>query len=134
MNNESFKINAKIVAIAVDLNDGKTYALSLSHKELKLPTMNVTSDNVFAIGPKVWAFMKELVAINPADLIPQLISVGSENMPDCEKEENTVSIVYGFLIPHSPSLNDQVAWTEFDMSIMPNPHYNLLLEVIQRLQ
>ena len=65
------------------------------------------------------------------DLMPQIISINSKHIE--KTSENTLNIVYGFIVPYSKNLSDQAHWIKFDY-LEPTKYSNLIFEVVQKLR
>jgi hypothetical protein len=76
---------------------------------------------------KIVEMLKNLVFVNDLELLPQIISIKSN-----QEQPNTIDLVYGFLVNYTESLN-KCFWVEFDLA--EEKEYSLLiLEVIQNLK
>jgi len=130
INNETFSVYIKYVILSTDIKNRGKYVLSMEKDNISLPTTKCVKSNFVNLKETILEHFKNLVLINPMEMMPRLISVQSEFLPEA-KNQDGIYIVYGFLISKSDSLNN-CYWYEFDY-MKPTPYSNLLFEVIQNL-
>jgi len=128
-NSNKFLVNANCVVISFENNTNSidsTKILSLDKENLIFPKIPIYSNNILNINEKIIDTLKQHIITNYIYLIPQLISV--------TQLDNTESIdlVYGFFVQYTNNINNSY-WISMD-SIVDSIHYNLLYEVIQKLQ
>jgi hypothetical protein len=126
-----FIINLSCVVLTTNLSLNKKYVLSLNADNITLPNFSITQEYLKSnLDHQIVKFLKEYIFVSDIELLPQLISLHSPNLP--QNEDGIINTVYGFLVNQTNSLNN-CFWVEFDY-LQPTPHTELLIEVIQKLK
>lgn len=126
---EQFKVKISFVIFGTNIEINKKYVLSLEEKDIIFPYIELSKEYLSNLDEKIVESVKKYVYVNDLELLPQLITLNNVDLP---QEDNTINVVYGFVINVTPNINN-VYWYEFDF-LQPNKYTNLLLEVIQKLR
>jgi hypothetical protein len=125
-----FKVSLNCVVLTTNISLNKKYVLSLDESNIVLPKLYLTKENLSNnLNNTVVQFLKQYIFVSDIELLPQLICLHSNNIPN-ETEE--INAIYGFLVNKTNSLN-KCFWIEFDY-LQPNTYTELLIEVIQALK
>ena len=128
-NHNKFFVNANCVVISFENTTNSidsTKILSLDKVNLLFPKIHIHHDNILNINENIINTLKQHIVTNYVYLIPQLITATQLNHTD------SVDLVYGFFVEYTNNINN-CHWISMD-SIMDSIHYNLVYEVIQKLQ
>jgi hypothetical protein len=126
-----FKVKLNFVVLTTEIEKNSQYILSTNSSEIVLPIVNLEEQWLGNLELNIIDYLKNNhVFVSDMDLLPQIISIDSKNI---EKEDNTLNIVYGFIIPYSKNLSDKSHWISFDY-INPTKYSGLIFEVIQKLR
>jgi hypothetical protein len=130
MNNFHIKLN--FVILTTDAESSSQHILSADSSIILLPSIDLQPEWVDSLDSNIINYLKnEYIFVSEYDLLPQIISVSSKHI---EKEnDNTLNMVYGFVVPYSKNLSDQAHWIRFDYS-NPVQYTGLIFEVIQKLR
>lgn len=124
--NSLYNIHLQCIVLTTRQELNKQYVLSLDKDAFSPPTMVLEDNNTSNIENNLIKFVQTKVLASDLELIPQLIQITKSNTDD-----NTIDIVYGFLIRYNENLND-VHWIEFNLA-EEKPYSSLILHVIQKL-
>lgn len=127
-NKYAIKIHCLVFGTNISLN--KKYILSLNDKEIVLPNLYLTNDNISSIENSLIQYLRQYIFVNELELLPQLISLHSVYIDNVE--DNTLNVIYGFVVNHTININNAY-WYEFDF-LEPTKYSNLLFEAIQKLK
>lgn len=127
-----FHVHINCVVISTDIQNNKQYVLSNSTDEVIFPSFELTSDNLQNVNKTLVDFVRSKAFVHELECIPQLISLHGKSITTAD---NQLNIVYGFLVSKTNSLND-CYWKEFSLIDLDPAikHYDILLEVIQKLK
>jgi hypothetical protein len=123
-----FTLEACCVVLSTSLVDGKAAVLSLDKDQIVLPTISIDEINISSIDNTLIVLVKDLVAISPTYIVPQLISIKPK-----ENDCGTIVVYYGFLIPEQVA-SIKTYWLEFNYTNSKTQYANLIIEVIQKLK
>jgi hypothetical protein len=125
-----FNVNIHCVVFGVNASLNKRCVLSVDNDKLVLPKFILENDLLKNLNENIIKFLKQYVFVNDLELLPQLISL---NHVSLNQEQDTLDIVYGFIIDYNSSIdNTRVYWIDFD--ILKEQQLSLvLLETIQKL-
>lgn len=126
---EQFKIKISFVVFGTNIDMNKKYILSLEQDNIIFPHMTLSTADLSGLDEKIIQSVKNYVYVNDLELLPQLITLNSLDLP---QEDYTLNVVYGFVIGVTQNINNAY-WYEFDF-LQPNQYTNLLFEVIQKLR
>lgn len=126
--NLQYKINIHCVVFGLDIPSNKKYILSLSSEDILFPSLVITKEHLLSLEESLINNLKQYVFVSDLELLPQLISLHDRSI---NEEENTVNVIYGFIIDKTININ-QAYWYEFD-SLVQHRYSNLIFEVIQKL-
>ena len=132
---ENFTVKLYCVLLATNIAQSKQYILSSAKNEIEIPYLQLTKDVLADLDKNLISFMKDLIFTNDLELMPQLISLHENDIStDSTTKENTINVVYGFLVKHTDNINmEKVFWQEFNY-VNPNKYSNLIMKVIQNLR
>jgi hypothetical protein len=124
--NSLFNVNIKPIVLTTRMELNKRYLLSTSENIWTPILFQLEETMLDSLEEKIVSRLKNFIFVNDLELLPQIISVKSN-----QEQPNTIDLVYGFLVNYTESLN-KCFWVEF------NPYeekdYSLLvLEVVQNL-
>jgi hypothetical protein len=124
--NSLFNVNIKPIVLTTRIDLNKRYILSMSENIWTPILFQLEQTMLNNLEEKIVEMLKNLVFVNDLELLPQIISIKSN-----QEQPNTIDLVYGFLVNYTESLN-KCFWVEFDLA--EEKEYSLLiLEVIQNL-
>jgi hypothetical protein len=125
-----FNVNIHCVVFGVNASLNKRCVLSVDNDKLVLPKFILENDLLKNLNENIIKFLKQYVFVNDLELLPQLISL---NHVSLNQEQDTLDIVYGFIIDYNSSIdNTRAYWIDFD--ILKEQQLSLvLLETIQKL-
>jgi len=128
----NFHIKLNFVILTTDVENNSQHILSTDSSTILLPSIDLNLEWVDNLDLSIINYLKnEYIFVSEYDLLPQIISVNSKHI---EKEnENTLNMVYGFVVPYSKNLSDQAYWIRFDYT-NPVKYTGLIFEVIQKLR
>lgn len=129
INTELFTVEVHCVIFGTNIQANKKYVLSIDNNEIVFPKFRLSSSILTDFDKNLLTFVKQYVFVNDIYLLPQIINIHS---PILSSENNTLNIIYGFIIEHTTNI-DKSFWIEFDF-LKPIPQSPLLYEVIQKLQ
>lgn len=125
-----FSLEACCVIVSTNLTDGKITILSVDNSKFTPPTLSIDEENIRNIRDTLVAYITGFLSIEPVYVVPQLISIEKRK----EREElDTLSLIYGFLIPEQTSA-DNGYWLEFNYTNPQTEYANIVAEVIQKLK
>jgi hypothetical protein len=107
----------------------KKYILSLESDHIVLPYVEYTKNHPIDLAKTTIDYLKDIILVSEKEMIPQLISANEQLIPN--KKQDTIDIVYGFIVSLSPSINNSY-WVEFD-HINTNQYTPLIIKAIQNL-
>lgn len=126
---DMFNVVIQYVILSTDIAQSKKYVLSLDDQQIKFPQLECNKSNVENISVELIKYIKNFIYLSDIELIPQLVCFNDISIPN--KKENTVYLIYGFVVRFTPSINN-CFWKEFDY-FKPNESTPLLVKVIQNL-
>lgn len=128
----NFHIKLNFVILTTDAESSSQHILSTNSSTILLPSIELHSEWVDSLDSNIINYLKnEYIFVSEYDLLPQIISINSKHI---EKEnDNTLNMVYGFVVPYSKNLSDQSYWIKFDYT-NPVKYTGLIFEVIQKLR
>ena len=127
----SFNVRLYCVLLSTDIPNNKQYILSSSKEDVEIPFFELESEMLEAMDSSIISKMKTLVFTNDIELLPQLITLHNT---DVDSSPDTVNVIYGFLVKHTPNIDsDKVNWQEFNC-LKPHKYSNLIMQVIQNLR
>lgn len=125
-----FNVNIHCVVFGVNASLNKRCVLSVDNDKLVLPKFILQNDLLKNLNENIIKFLKQYVFVNDLELLPQLISL---NHVSLNQEQDTLDIVYGFIIDYNSSIdNTKAYWIDFDI-LKEQPLSLVLLETIQKL-
>lgn len=124
-----FKVNIHCVVFSTNITANKRYVLSLTTDNITLPSLHVTKELLSNLENNIVNYLKSHVYVSDLELLPQIITLNSDQI---ESDNNTLNVVYGFVVNYTESINNAY-WIEFDY-FKTIPYSHLLFEVIQKLQ
>lgn len=128
---ETFNVKLCCVLLSTDIPNNKQYILSSSKDFIEIPSFNLERPMLSKLETDIILKMKELIFISDIELLPQLISLHNSSI---DSNENTLNVIYGFLVRHTLNINmDKVYWQEFNY-LNPTKYSNLIMQVIQNLK
>jgi hypothetical protein len=128
----SFNINLNFVILTTEVEKNLQYILSTDSSEIVLPTTQLESEWIDNLELSIIDYLKKnYIFVSDYDLMPQIISINSKHIE--KTSENTLNIVYGFIVPYSKNLSDQAHWIKFNY-LDPIKYSNLIFEVVQKLR
>lgn len=129
--NTNFGVKIYCVLLSTDIPNNKQYILSSSKDSIDIPYFNLEKSMVPNLEMDIISKMKEFIFVSDIELLPQLISLHSSQI---EVVENSLNVVYGFLVKYTTNINtEKVSWQEFNY-LNPNKYSNLIMQVIQNLR
>ena len=126
-----FQININCVVLTTDITANKKYVLSLTQEDITLPNLYITKESVANLESNIIDYLKSYLFVSDLELLPQIITLHSDQIKS-DENNNTLNVVYGFIVSHSQSINNAY-WVEFSYFNAVS-YSNLLFEVIQKLQ
>lgn len=127
----TFHVKLYCVLLSTDIPNNKQYILSSKTDEIEIPYFDLDAVMLTNLESDILAKMKELIFVSDIELLPQLISLHNSYL---ESTDNTLNVVYGFLVKHTDNINtEKVTWQEFNY-LTPNKYSNLIMQVIQNLR
>jgi hypothetical protein len=128
----SFNINLNFVILTTGVEKNSQYILSSNPSELVLPKTPLSGEWIANLELNIIDYLKKnYIFVSDYDLMPQIISINSKHIESTS--ENTLNMVYGFIVPYSKNLSDQAHWIKFDY-LSPIKYSNLIFEVVQKLR
>jgi len=124
-----FNVKINCVVFSTNINLNKRYLLSLDSNQIILPSFGLLSEHLENTEYKIIEFLKQFVFVNELELLPQLININSKSLSD---NENDLTIVSGFIIIHTNSINNS-HWLEFEF-LKEQKYSSMLFEVMQKLR
>jgi hypothetical protein len=126
-----YQVRIHCVLFAADISANKKFVLSIDKEKISFPCLELSSENIKEIDYNLVQYLKQYIFVNELELLPQLISL--HNMPLANTQEQTLDVVYGFVVGYTENINSNAFWHEFDF-LESNEYTNTLLEVIQKLK
>lgn len=127
--NNKFQIKIQYIVLSTDIPNNKTYIMSTNKDQLVLPEFECDTSNINKIETSLVDHLKTLIFVNEMEMIPQLVSFNDECIPN--KTDNTVDVVYCFVLSLTPNLNN-CYWQEFNYT-EPTEYSNLIFKAIRQL-
>lgn len=128
---QAFKIKVHSIVIGTDLKNNKQYILSMDPSEIVFPSFYLDNSNNTNTYNSVVEFLKNYVATNELELMPQLITLNDIVLSD-KKSKNTINSVFSSVINYSDQINN-AHWIEFDF-LQENKYSNLIFQTIHQLK
>ena len=119
------------VLFGTNISANKRFVLSVDKDKISFPYLELSSENLKEIDYHLVQHLKHYIFVNELELLPQLISL--HNIPLANTQEQTLDVVYGFVVGYTENINSNAFWHEFDF-LESNEYTNTLLEVIQKLK
>lgn len=127
----NFSVKIHCIVLSTDIPNNKQYILSSSKDSIEIPYLNLEKSMLSNLELDIILKMKEFIFVSDLELLPQLISLHSSQL---EVTENSLNVVYGFLVKYTKNINtEKVSWQEFNY-LTPNKYSNLIMQVIQNLR
>lgn len=127
----NFSVKIHCIVLSTDIPNNKQYILSSSKDSIEIPYLNLEKSMLSKLELDIISKMKEFIFVSDLELLPQLISLHSSQL---EVTENSLNVVYGFLVKYTKNINtEKVSWQEFNY-LTPNKYSNLIMQVIQNLR
>jgi len=127
----NFSVKIHCIVLSTDIPNNKQYILSSSKDSIEIPYLNLEKSMLSNLELDIISKMKEFIFVSDLELLPQLISLHSSQL---EVTENSLNVVYGFLVKYTKNINtEKVSWQEFNY-LTPNKYSNLIMQVIQNLR
>jgi hypothetical protein len=117
------------VVFSTNINLNKRFVLSLEENTIKLPSFELSTQDLDNIEHKIMDYLKSILFVNDLELLPQLININSKIL---SKDHSHLNIIYGFIVSHTNSLNNS-HWVEFEL-LQEQTYSPLLFEVMQKLK
>ena len=126
-----FNHNANLVIFTTNIDENKQYVLSSNKHQIELPYLSINRDNKKDIDESIGEFIrKEILFLQNEELFIQLISLNEEVISD---DPETISSVYGFIIPQQTQVNlEKYHWLKFDL-LDGNKYNPIFIDVIRSL-
>jgi hypothetical protein len=124
-----FSITINCVVFSTNINLNKRFVLSLEENTIKLPSFELSTQDLDNIEHKIMDYLKSILFVNDLELLPQLININSKIL---SKDHSHLNIIYGFIVSHTNSLNNS-HWVEFEL-LQEQTYSPLLFEVMQKLK
>lgn len=127
-----FKFNVHLIFFTTDESKEKQYVLSTNKEQIEIPYVTLNEENKKNIDESIGEYIRDnLLFLSNTELMAQLISLNEEIL--CS-DSDTISPVYGFVIPKETQINtDQVEWIEFNLYDETNKYGILFIETIRSL-
>jgi hypothetical protein len=130
MNDQCFNVNAHCVVLGTDIRNNKKYIVSTASEEIIFPNKPLDKTSVLSLNSTLVNFLHDKIKyVSDIELLPQLINLHSKDIDS--SDENTLNVIYGFVIDYQPNLQDW-HWVEFQ-DLQPVKYSNIIFEVIQKL-
>jgi len=128
----SFNINLNFVILTTEVEKNLQYILSTDSSDIVLPNTQLNFEWIDNLELNIIDYLqKNYIFVSEYDLMPQIISVNSKHIDKIS--DNTLNMVYGFIVPYSKNLSDKAYWIKFDY-LNPIKYSNLIFEVVQKLK
>lgn len=128
---QKFRHNVHFVIFTTDATTNQQFVLSTNKEEICLPYFSLDSETKKDIDEAVGDYMRKNILFLPnEELFAQLINLNEECLSD---DPETVSSVYGFVVPKDVQRNiENCTWVEFSL-VEPNKFSNLFIDTIRSL-
>lgn len=126
------KHNVNLIFFTTDEENNKQYVLSTNKDQIEIPYLTLNEETKKDVENTVGEYIRQnLLFLNDIELMSQLISLNEEILSE---DPETVSSVYGFVIPKETQINkDVVEWFEFNLYDENNKYASLFIDVIRSL-
>lgn len=127
-----FNHNAHLVIFTTNIDENKQYVLSSNKNKIELPCLSIDQETKKDIDESIGEFIRrDVLFLQNEELFIQLISLNEEAISN---DPETISSVYGFIVPSKTQVNiEKYHWLEFDL-LDENNKYNLIfIDVIRSL-
>lgn len=129
--NQKFDIKISLVILSTDIPNNKKYVLSTSDSDIVLPSFDINNNNYNNIRNTIFDFIKDRMVVSPLELMPSLITVDQNDIPEILKNKDIFNIIFGSVITFNTNINN-LYWQEFSL-LIPNQYSNLIFQVIHSL-
>ena len=124
-----FNVNLNCVVFSTNISLNKRLIFSLDPQQIVLPSLPLSTEVLDNVQGSLIKFLKQYIFINDLELLPQLIYIHS---PVLSKDDSSLNIIYGFLVPYTLSINNGF-WVEFQL-LQEQTYSQLIFEVMQKLR